>query len=326
MTPFACGLDITASGALVLPFFSSFEFGVVSQFAGLPRANTHLSRAEEPYPEVVPQPLTEVRRRTWNQEVLDLNLEGRAAIVAAHPDDETIGAGACMTRFSEVTLIHITDGAPRDLKDAALHGFSEREEYAAARRRELLNALQAGGIGAARTIALGCADQEASLNLVEIAEALSHLLHCLTVDVVLTHPYEGGHPDHDAAAFAVHAACRLLPSERRPPIVEFASYHGRDGGMQTGVFLPNHGTAEMIYTLDSEERARKQRMIDCFATQQRVLEPFQTLEERFRPAPSYDFDLPPHEGELFYEQFPWGMTGDRWRTLARTAREQLERC
>jgi N-acetylglucosamine malate deacetylase 2 len=256
----------------------------------------------------------------------DLNLEGRAAIVVAHPDDETVGAGACLARFSEVTLIHVTDGAPRDCRDAVLNGFSDREEYAIARRRELLNALQAGGIESARTIALGYTDQEASLHLVEIAGALARLLRCLSVDIVLSHPYEGGHPDHDAVAFAVHAACRSLAAEHRPQIVEFTSYHNSAGGMQTGAFLQNDGTPEIVCKLSPEECARKKRMLACFVTQQRVLEPFQTNEERFRPAPSYDFGSEPHDGLLFYEQFPWGMTGARWRILARAAQEQLDRC
>lgn len=41
--------------------------------------------------------------------------------------------------------------------------------------------------------------------------------------------------------------------------------------------------------------------------------------ERFREAPEYDFTQPPHEGRLHYEYFDWGMTGDRWRSLASEA-------
>src|ERR1051325_5216230 len=42
----------------------------------------------------------------------------RLAIVAAHPDDETIGAGAYLARLSQAIFIHVTDGAPRDMRDA----------------------------------------------------------------------------------------------------------------------------------------------------------------------------------------------------------------
>src|SRR6185437_9724842 len=51
---------------------------------------------------------------------------------------------------------------------------------------------------------------------------------------VFTHAYEGGHPDHDAVAFAVHAACRL--SDIPPAIVEMPYYHRQDGRLITGEF------------------------------------------------------------------------------------------
>ncbi len=50
----------------------------------------------------------------WIKEILAGRWKGPIAIVAAHQDDETIGAGGCLPRFGEVTLVHVTDGAPRD--------------------------------------------------------------------------------------------------------------------------------------------------------------------------------------------------------------------
>ncbi len=258
---------------------------------------------------------------------LDFTLEGRrAAIVAAHPDDETIGAGACLGQMPGTVFIHVTDGAPRDMRDALANGFSSREAYAQARRREFLNAVKTGGLTPAGTVALGYTDQEASLHLVEIARDLCRLFDRLALDTILVHPYEGGHPDHDAAAFAVHLAWRLRPPESRPRLIEFASYHNHSGEMEAGVFLPDKGLPQITIHLDSEARARKRLMLACYRTQQAVLGQFGTREERFRVAPEYDFAAPPHAGRLFYEQFPWGMTGGRWLELARTAQEQLRQC
>src|SRR5689334_7392450 len=69
-------------------------------------------------------------------------------IVAPHPDDETIGAGIWMDRRRdcEVTVLHVTDGSPRDLANARAAGFSSRKAYAAARRRELHDALSKLGV------------------------------------------------------------------------------------------------------------------------------------------------------------------------------------
>lgn len=251
---------------------------------------------------------------------MPVRLEGRRAIiVAAHPDDETAGVGGCLPLLRAPVIVHVTDGAPRDMRDAAEHGFTTREAYARVRREELLEALRVGDVKPGNLVALGYVDQEASLHLVDLTEELAGLFRRVGAELVLTHPYEGGHPDHDATAFAVHAACRRIPDSFQPRIIEFTSYHNCDGCMETGVFLPGAGIEGTLVTLRPGDCARKQRMLACFRTQQAVLSHFGTAEERFRPAPAYNFSAPPHAGPLFYEQFPWGMTGHRWRELAAEA-------
>ena len=72
-------------------------------------------------------------------------------------------------------------------------------------------------------------------HLTELAHRLREILEREKPQAVITHAYEGGHPDHDAAAFAVRAACRLAAEP--PPILEMALYHRRDGRLVSGEFL-----------------------------------------------------------------------------------------
>lgn len=234
----------------------------------------------------------------------------RVALVVAHPDDETIAAGASLHLLPGLLLVHVTDGAPRALADTA--EFDTPADYAATRRGELRAALGVAG-ASPELVELGVADQDASLHMPALARALSRLLDAHGIDAVITHAYEGGHPDHDATAFAVHAAAG------RRPVLEFAGYHADPAGaLLTGRFLP--GPDPTVITLTGAEQARKRAMFDCFRTQARTLAAFGTQEEAFRPAAPYDFTAPPLPGRLNYEHWGWSMTGARWRALAQEAR------
>jgi N-acetylglucosamine malate deacetylase 2 len=248
-----------------------------------------------------------------------------AAIIVAHPDDEVTGAGARLKRLRGATLIHVTDGAPRDGRDAAAHGFVNHNAYARARRCELESALVLIGFSMDQTRAMGCLDQESSFQLVTLSRRIAILIEELKPEVVLTHAYEGGHPDHDATAFAVHAACRLVRDGGAvpPAIIEMTSYHNSASGIETYTFLPN-GDPGVVIGLTEPERELKRRMMACFTTQQETLQYFPVMIERFRLSPTYDFTLAPHSGLLFYELFSWGMTGERFRGLAREALCALE--
>jgi len=248
----------------------------------------------------------------------------RTMIVVAHPDAETICMGTPACRFRDALLVEVTDGAPRDGRDAALHGYAAIADYAAARLAELDAALEAGQAGAVGTEVIGIPDQEACFNLVTLVEHLLRRLRAEQPAAIFVQPYEGGHPDHDAASFAVRNACRLVEAEGGPlpAIIEMSGYHAADARLATGVFLPADRLVTTI-ALSSADRVRKRRMIDCFTSQRDLLAPFGTEVERFREAPDYDFTLPPHSSELHYERLGWNISGDVWRRQAQAALDTL---
>jgi LmbE family N-acetylglucosaminyl deacetylase len=53
-------------------------------------------------------------------------------------------------------------------------------------------------------------DQTASLNLAALTLRLRDLLLECDPQTIVTHPDEGGRPDHDSTAFAVHTAVASL--------------------------------------------------------------------------------------------------------------------
>lgn len=268
----------------------------------------------------------------------------RTLVVAAHPDDETIGCGALLSGLKAAYVVHVTDGAPRDSRFVPPAFVGNRSAYAERRRHELTRALALAQIGPARTFSLGGVDQEACEEIVRLSRALCELVAELRPDIVIAHAYEGGHPDHDAACVIAHMARALLAENERPLLVEMASYHGAPGRLVTGGLLPRASEplpivardafevlaaldespmAAIVLVLSECDRARKAEMLRCFDSQREVLSPFETLSEPFRLAPSYDFSEPPHEGPLYYEKLGWPMTGAAFRQRAALARDEL---
>ncbi len=248
--------------------------------------------------------------------------EGTVALVLAHPDDETIALGSQLPRIADLTVVVVTDGAPRDGQDARAHGFVGPADYAETRRKELLCALALAGVEPGQVIRYGIPDQEAVLHLSDIVGRLAELL--ARFDLVVTHAYEGGHPDHDAVAFAVAAACRLIAEEGAvaPAILEAPFYHAhRDGwGIQTFCDIPAGGDPGVDLELRPAERRLKRWMMDAHVTQRRVLALFSDSVERVRAAPDHDFERPANGGALLYERFGWGITGEIWSRSVREAR------
>jgi LmbE family N-acetylglucosaminyl deacetylase len=249
----------------------------------------------------------------------------RVAVLAAHPDDETIGASTLLARLPGTQIIYLTDGAPRNrnLWPPNMHG--SREEYAEVRGHEAASALAHVGVSRGQLHWMGAVDQEAVLNVRGLSRQLSELLAQLGTNLLITHPYEGGHPDHDCAALVARLALPRLQGAGVPSLCEMTSYHARDGRCVTGEFLNPDAPTEIVCELRAEDRERKRHMMDEYKSQRLVLENFPIVSERLRTAPEYDFTKPPHEGKLWYEHMGW-TTGQRWRDLATRTLAQAQEC
>ncbi|WP_245614458.1 bifunctional PIG-L family deacetylase/class I SAM-dependent methyltransferase [Actinokineospora inagensis] len=130
----------------------------------------------------------------------------RAVVVAAHPDDETLGAGGLIQtlheRGTEVRLVVATDG------EAAFPAMSgtERAELGRTRRRELMAALRAQGLDGVEVQWLGLPDSGLTRHQDELADALGVAL--AEADLCLV-PWPGDpHPDHQCAGAV---ALRVAP-------------------------------------------------------------------------------------------------------------------
>lgn len=249
----------------------------------------------------------------------DLTRKMRCSVIVAHPADEVVGAGCLISKLVDVTILHVTDGAPWD--DAAAAGYKGCSEYAQARRQECLAALAIANVPEDRVVDFAIPDHRASHCLANLTKQITTFLQQSGADIVVTHPYEGGHPDHDATAFATHAALRLLKeSGLRPPVLfEMALHPSEDFKAKLPEFLPGSERETTTLLLDERAAELKQRMFACFETQRESLKASPVGPEKFRQPSHYNFSNPPQTGKLHYENFAWALRSNEWQALARKA-------
>jgi LmbE family N-acetylglucosaminyl deacetylase len=125
-----------------------------------------------------------------------------AVIVAAHPDDEVLGAGGLISMLAasraRLRLVAVTDGERSHL------GHRSPAAVARRRTRETGAALRALGAQAVEVIRLGLPDSGVAGRERELATALAPLLSGF--DLCLA-PWERDlHPDHEAAGRAARKA------------------------------------------------------------------------------------------------------------------------
>jgi N-acetylglucosamine malate deacetylase 2 len=271
-------------------------------------------------------------RLTWPDDIgadaLGNLLDGKsigwpAVVVVAHPDDETLGMGGRLATLNQLSILQLTDGAPRTGADTRGAGFRDNAHYSAQREEEARRALEVLGI-APRRVRLDASDQESIFRFSDLLSSVKQRLQ--RAGLVFTHPYEGGHPDHDTAALLVQAACAAIASAGgvAPVRLEFTSYHHRGGQMVTGEFWPDARHPEVAVMLDRDMHAKKLRALAEYRTQSDVIKWFCTGIERYRTAPCYDFSRPPPPGLAHYDLLGWPITASRWRDFAANALLSLQ--
>lgn len=238
-------------------------------------------------------------------------LLGRTLVLVAHPDDETVGAGALLQRMAEPAVVFATDAAPRD--EYFWGRFGSRLRYARVREEEARQALAVIGVPvieflAPQSLGLECfVDQELFRSIPQALEQLSGLVTRLRPQALLTLAYEGGHPDHDVCNFLASVVAR----RHRLPAWEFPLYHrnSKDEIIYLRFMRPDKN--EVSFDATPEEIEAKRTMVKAYTSQPQIIDQFDPRTERFRPLPAYDYSHPPHPGTLNYEAWRWPISGEQ---------------
>jgi len=212
---------------------------------------------------------------------------GPVVVLAAHPDDETLGAGALIATAAAagrpVTVVVVTDGA-------ASHPDSSTVDRAALRDLRLEEARAAAAeLGpAVEVVALGVPDGALREHRDEVHGRVADLLRARHPGLLLA-PWRGdGHRDH-----------RVLGEIAAAVVAELAAEIGDEGAPSAAPRLlgypiwmwhwadPRHPDvpwADLVHaTTDQEARVAKQRALARYVSQLRPLSPTPGDEAVLRP-------------------------------------------
>lgn len=241
----------------------------------------------------------------------------RVVIVAAHPDDEALGAGGLIASASRPTVLFASDGEashPRSPTHTA-------NRLAAIRRAEATAAVRALG---GEPVFLGLPDGRLAAHADALTAAIAQRLDGCTL---LVTPWRGDrHPDHAACADAGAAALRPGVVQWQYPVW---AWHWADPSAPSPAW-------ERLHRLDLSSRARRAKAaaIGCYRSQSEPLSPADGDEPILGPETLAHFDrdfecfvvpAPAASADYFDRLYasdadPWGLAG---RGYERRKREVL---
>lgn len=186
----------------------------------------------------------------------------RVLVVVAHPDDESFGLGAVISRFvaagARVSVLCLTHG-----EASTLHGVAG--DLATIREQELTDAADALGVGTVRI--LGYPD--GGLTDMPLDELSSHVIEMageVAADGMLAFDSTGvtGHPDHVRATEAAVAAARA----RRVSVLGWTLPESVAQALRTefGVDFRGRDPREIDLVV-AVDRGRQRRAVDCHPSQ-----------------------------------------------------------
>ena len=189
-----------------------------------------------------------------------------------------------------------TDGGPTVARPWYTRVLHSRTRYAGKRLAEFRAASRIAGVRYTREMK-GIQDQLLYQCLEQAAGFLAEYIVQYRPDAILSHAFEGGHPDHDCCAFLAHWAGRKFSL----PVWEMPLYYRPTptSPLVYQQFLCSYGN-EIKLVPEPDKLLRKTMMLSEHRSQAAVISKFDKTREVFRPQPAYDFSVNPNPALLTF--------------------------
>jgi len=189
-----------------------------------------------------------------------------AAIVVAHPGDETFCASWLMVRLqgraSVFCLTNASHGCP-----SGLGGGSVGELPGPQVRAGTIAAAAVAGVPADRCLNLGLSESELAYDLETLVWLTTAAVTALRPRVLITHACEGHNLDHDSTAFAVHMTARLMTRSgaAAPMVIEVPRRRAAGESNGHDFLIARQGVK---IEFGPQSRKVKRRMLQCHCDEQ----------------------------------------------------------
>jgi N-acetylglucosamine malate deacetylase 2 len=214
----------------------------------------------------------------------------RVLVLAAHPDDESIGCAGLLQRARQGLVVFAVDGAPPQYSFEKQ--FGSLQNYSRIRFEEASGALRSIPEVSARRLTrpdgTAFVDQHLVLELPEAFASLCQMVSDFAPSLIVSHAFEGGHVDHDAC----HVLAKEASAEFGLKHLEFPLYWRETNGKDVFQRFRPNGSSESVLQLTSQELHTKRQMLTEYRTQQDLTSVFTLENERFRCAAKWENSKP----------------------------------
>lgn len=182
-------------------------------------------------------------------------------VVAAHPDDEILGAGATLAKHvdagNEVHAVIVSEGATARYDDSMTHDLQQAARASAAR------------IGFTSLTFLGLADQRMDVApLIEVTQSIESIVHQYEPRTIYSHSPVDVNADHGVVARATWTACRPYAAPFVEKVLAFETPSSTEWAwpLEANNFMP-------------------QMFVDVTETLDRKIEAMESYDSELRPYP-----------------------------------------
>lgn len=203
--------------------------------------------------------------------------------LVAHPDDESVGLGFYLQESSRTSLVFLTSGEA----SASIASYIANGGYSYLREREVTTALsQISNIEFLRFARIP--DKQLYNNLQDAVRIVAETVRVRQSTALITHAFEGGHPDHDCCSFIANRVAMKADL----PVWEFPEYSGPPRNL-VQCFADADPSEVAFIRPRPGQVAMKQQLFRCYRSQKNVLSMFDPQRpELFRRQPSQNYYAP----------------------------------